>query len=428
MMRFQLQGAVAACAVSLLAAGCAQSSGVLPKGLPQSTSVRHASGSGSYTLPWSFAADGSQGSAPSTTPYVDGAGALYGQNGGGGANRLGTVYKLTPNGSGGYTETTLHSFAGGSGDGQDPDGEITGDSSGAIYGTTYGGVDAGTVFKFTPTGSGYTYSVIYSFKDNPDGAGPQGGVIVGKKGELFGTTSVGGAGACYHGCGVAFKMARHGKTYKESVIYTFGGPLGGDGATPLASLVMDNKGALYGTTEYGGSLGQGTVFQLKPHKGKYKETVLHSFAGPSGGDGQNPEGRLILDAHGYLYGTANTGGVGSCDCGMVFKVGTNGKHYSIIASFQGGGSGNHTRAAALALGANGILYGTAYQGGEFDSGLLYALAPVRSGYSETILHNFGGAYDGAGPYAGVVADGKGHYFGTTVGGGVGDGAVFEFTP
>jgi uncharacterized repeat protein (TIGR03803 family) len=325
---------------------------------------------------------------------------------------------------------------GGSGDGQDPFGEVTGDKSGAIYGTTYGGVDYGTVFKLTPHGSGYSESILYSFQSFPDGAGPSGGVILGKNGELFGTTTVGGtlSGSCGSsgGCGTVFKLVRHGTHYKESVIYTFVGQSKNDGSQPIADLVMDSKGALYGTTEYGGTSGYGTVFRLKPSHGAYKETVLHNFSGATGQDGVNPEGRLTLDKRGNLYGTTNTGGAASCQCGLVFEIKTSGKDYRKLFSIQGSSGGSAMRASAIAFGANGTLYGTVYQGGYADVGVLFSLTPSNSGYAYNVLHQFGGTSDdGWGPFAGIVADGHGHYFGTTVGGGSGGspaGTVFEFTP
>lgn len=413
--------------------GCAAGGTALPNRGQMTLPVHRATGSGTETLLYTFQNNGYDGVSPLTTPYIDSSGALYGEDVSGGTGRLGAIYKLTPK-SGKYTETILHSFMGYSGDGEDPEGQITGDKSGALYGTTYGGVDYGTVFKLIPKGSSYNEDILYSFKSFPDGANPTGGVITDKKGDLFGTTTAGGtfAGDCgaSGGCGIVFELVRQGATYKESVLYTFVGQGKGDGSGPIADLIMDSKGALYGTTEFGGSAGYGTIFRLKKSAGVYKETVLHTFAGPSGSDGYNPEGRLILDKHGILYGTANSGGTASCGCGMAFEIHTNGKGYRDIDDLQGYGGGSAMRASALAFGANGVLYGTTYQGGTADVGLIFSLTPSKSGYTYNVLHDFGASGDGSGPYAGLVADGSGHYFGTTVGGGSGGspgGTVFEFT-
>jgi uncharacterized repeat protein (TIGR03803 family) len=254
------------------------------------------------------------GEWPFGTLVEDGEGNLYGVTNFGGASGMGTVLKVTPTG----VETILHSFAGGK-DGAYPNG-LTIDAHGSLYGTTgVGGTGScnggcGTVFKITPSGS---KSILYSFKAAPDGNDPSTGLILDTDGNLYGTTISGGA----YGDGAVFKLT---PSRIETVLYSFAG--GTDGDQPLAPLVMDTEGNLYSTTSSGGAscsvnyLGCGTVYKLAPDG---TETVLHRFSG--GADGWNPQAGLVLDSQGNLYGTATSGGdfgvaCPAYGCGTVFKL------------------------------------------------------------------------------------------------------------
>jgi len=261
----------------------------------------------------------------------------------------------------------------------------------------------------TPSAQAQTEILLHSFRNTPDGANPQAGLIRDAAGNLYGTTFDGGTGhSCSYGCGVVFKVAKAGK---ETVLYTFSGS---DGALPMASLVRDKSGNLYGTTYAGGAYDLGTVFKLDPAG---HETVLHSFSGPP--DGRDPYAALILDAEGNLYGT--TAGGGTSDSGTVFKVDTASK-VTVLYSFTGGADGNGPT-AGLIWDKAGNLYGTTYDGGAFALGTVFKLDTTGT---ETVLHSFGSGSDGQHPAAGLVRDAAGNMYGTTLWGGAsGLGTAFK---
>ncbi|HXM63342.1 MAG TPA: choice-of-anchor tandem repeat GloVer-containing protein [Terriglobales bacterium] len=215
--------------------------------------------------------------------------------------------------------------------------------------------------------------VIYSFTGGADGGQPMSDLTLDADGNLYGTTEYGGSGACTYntppGCGTVFELKRSKDGWKEQVLYSFAG--GNDGAVPKAGVVFDKAGNLYGTTAQGGRNGGGTAFEMVPNShGGWKESILHAF--PDGSDdGASPESDLILDTQGNLYGTAMFGGAeNSC----------------------------------------------AYSG----CGTVFALTPHPDGsWTETTLHVFAGAPDGASPSSGVVLDSAGNLYGTTSYGGSG---------
>jgi uncharacterized repeat protein (TIGR03803 family) len=266
--------------------------------------------SGTETVLYSFTCQ--TGCSPYAGVVLDPKGNLYGTTNSGGASGVGTVFKLTPTGK----LTTLHNFCAVSNctDGESPVGGVVLDKADNLYGTTYyGGASGfGTVFKVTPSG---TESVLHNFDGNgEDGFYPEAGVILDSKDNVYGTTSMGGK----IGVGTVFEVTASGT---ETILHSF--TAGADGFTPYAGLVFDEKGNLYGTTEYGGSSGLGTVFELTP---KGVETVLHSFV-RNGTDGYFPySGSLFIDASGDLYGTTFEGGSGSSSfcgtvgCGTAFKI------------------------------------------------------------------------------------------------------------
>jgi uncharacterized repeat protein (TIGR03803 family) len=237
-------------------------------------------------------------------------------------------------------------------------------------------------------------------------------------GNLFGTTAYGGgASACSgsFGCGVVFAINTAGK---EEVLHSFSG-VAGDGAIPGAGLVRDGEGNLYGTTQYGGYYGQGSVFMLDRTR---KETVLYSFSG--GADGGQPLlGYLVQDAEGNVYGTTQFGG--TYGQGTVFKLGRDGNE-TVLYSFNGGTDGAYPY-ASLVRDGEGNLYGTTNQGGAFGNGTVFKLDKYGN---ETLLHTFTGVgADGASPFADLLRDGKGNLYGTTFfGGASGHGIVFMITP
>ena len=262
---------------------------------------------------YNFGSNG-DGANPYAGLIMDSAGDLYGTTNVGGYYGYGSVFELTPDSLGGYTESIIYSFTGGSG-GQNPRTNLTMDNVGDIYGTSYygGGNNEGIVFELIPNGSGFVETTIYNFIGGADGANPSSALIMDASGDLFGAAFGGGSG----GYGTVFELTANGNGgYTESTVYTFSG--GSDGANPqdLAGMVLDTAGDLYGTTVNGGSNGYGTVFKLTPNgSGGYSESVVYSFGG--GTDGENPVG-LTMGSAGNLYGMTINGG--SSGDGTVFKI------------------------------------------------------------------------------------------------------------
>jgi uncharacterized repeat protein (TIGR03803 family) len=382
-----------------------------------------------FSILHSFAG-GTDGSQPLAGLVLDAQGNLYGTTCcGGGNNGRGTVFEVDAAGQ----ETVLHSFTGTAGDGANPAAALVLDSQGNLYGTTKdggnlacgGGSGCGTVFKIDTTGQ---ETVLYSFTGTGgDGAYPIGGLALDSAGNLYGTTEYGGDPACNTGggCGTVFEIASTGQ---ESVLYSFT-ETGGDGAVPAAGLVRDSQNNLYGTTEYGGNLacysgglgGCGTVFEVASTG---TETVLHQF---SFSDGGFPVARLVRDSQGNLYGTTTSGGhygVG----GTVFEFAATGQE-SVLYSFSGTGGDGESPEASVVRDSLGNLYGTTTLGGDLacNGGSGCGTVFMLSGSGETLLYTFTGA-NGAAPVAGLVRDTQGNLYGTTMNGGANDlGTVFKLT-
>jgi uncharacterized repeat protein (TIGR03803 family) len=363
-----------------------------------------------FTVLYSFT-----GSPDGEYPYnygsllMDGSGNLYGTTQRGGTNKCGygcgTVFEVDASGN----ETVLYSFN--AIDGASPYAGLIRDADGNLYGTTDGGggYGAGAAFKLDTSGG---ETVLHRFGyESGDGTNPVAGLILDAKGNLYGTTSGGGA----HSYGTVYKLS---KTGKETVLYSFDWT---GGATPLAGLIEDAQGNLYGTTSAGGSgyKHTGTVFKLSKSG---VETVLHSF-GNREADGQTPEAGLISDADGNLYGTTVYGG-GNPGSGTVFKVSKTGKE-KVLYTFTGGADGS-LPVAGVIRDEQGNLYGTTERGGDFGPGTVFK---VDTSGKETVLYSFTGGSDGASPYAGLILDASGNLYGTTpIGGAYGYGVVFKLTP
>jgi hypothetical protein len=324
------------------------------------------------------------------------------------------VLLLASSASAEWKEQVLYSFQGGTTDGADPAGGVVFDKAGNLYGaTTAAGPDncfpiageCGLVFQLSPPakkGDPWTETILYQFKGKTsnDASVPAGGVILDAAGNVYGTTAYGGTGDCVllgtsAGCGTVYELsppAKNGAPWTETLLYSF--KSGNDGYFPWGNLTWDSKGNLYGATQFGGGRGNtcnefyggncGTVFELTPPKqkgGQWTEQVLHSFAGianrKQSGDGANPNGGLILDKRGAIYGTTLSGG-----------------------------------------------YNCAYHSGH-GCGTIFALKPpAKNGgmWTETMLHRFVDGNDGASPQGGTVFDAKGYLYGTTI------GTVFRLTP
>jgi uncharacterized repeat protein (TIGR03803 family) len=312
-----------------------------------------------------------------------------------------------------YSETVIHSFAGGASGTEPLFSGVIRDRAGNFYGTTYSGgaFNLGTVFKVDNNGNA---TVLHSFTGGSDGATPYAGLVRDAAGHMYGTTYNGGLklAACALGCGVVFEIDLGGH---EKVLHQFSS--GTDGAFPVGGLILDTAGDLYGATESGGTYNFGMVFKIDS---KGIETVVHYFAGAP--EGQFPFGRLVRDSAGNFYGTTSGGGAGF---GTVYKMTAAGQ-LTVLHSFAGGSDGATPEAGVL-LEKNGDLYGTTYLGGANNVGTVYK---VDATGNETVLHTFDGS-DGSYPESALVHDPAGNLFGTTVQGGTGGflgGTVFKITP
>lgn len=376
-----------------------------------------------------------------------------------------------------WKEKVLYSFQGGS-DGATPVGSVVFDSLGNMYGATQDGgssscisiYQCGTVYELTQQNGVWTETVLYVFQGNAknDGASPFGGLVTDRSGNLYGTTAYGGTGDCVLlgskvGCGTVYELsppAQQGGAWTETVLYSF--PSSKYGYVPWGDLVFDKAGNLYGATIFGGGKGTtcdpyyqycGAVFELSPPKkkgGAWTEKVLHAFAGvPTGkqsADGAEPNGGLVLDSKGAIYGTTYFGGnnqKGTCQggsggtgCGVVFRLTSpirkgNPWKEKILHYFDSNDGAGPL--GGVAFDKRGNLYGTTYWGPGDGYGLVFELEkPKEKGqpWKEIVLHAFEDGTDGGGPSAAVTFAKTGKLYGTAVGGGgaLHYGVVFRLTP
>ena len=417
------------------------------------------------------------GSFPGGGVVFDKAGNLYGvtEEGGSGScppAQCGIVYQLGPPAQKGgpWTDAVLYVFKGQPyGDGSSPAGTLLIDRSGNLYGATgYGGtgrckifggvVGCGTVYELSPPtkqGEGWTETVLYSFKGDKDGQLAGESLTFDAQGNIYGATAYGGGyGSCnepyYQHCGSIYELSppqTKGGKWTEKVLYGFKGVKSGqqvgDGANPNGALVLDSKGAIYGTTYAGGTqnctyqgyVGCGAAFRLSPPNKKgsaWTEKQLHVFAAKS--DGANPAGDLIFDAQGSLYGTA-AGGSNSGD-GVVFRltaVGHGRWKDTVLREFTRNDKYGADPVAGLIFDPIGDLYGTTYSGNTYSGSVFQLKPPAQKGATWTagILHGFTGSPDGAQPAANLIFDREGNLYSTTQKGGTGKcsfygcGTVYE---
>ncbi len=359
-----------------------------------------------YTLLYNFAGPTTDGASPMAGVTSDKHGNLYGTTYWGGANNLGTVFKLDASGM----MTVLHSFSGA--DGAYPSKELIMDNKGNLYGTTDGciyditngcvGTTKGTVFKLDTRG---TLTVLYSFTGT-DGQYPS-KLVMDSVGNLYGTTMFGGS----DDWGTVFKLDRNGTM---TVLHNFTEGTG-DGLMPIEGLIMDSVGNLYGTTYDGGEYGWpgGTVFKLDTSG---TLTLLHSF---NVTDGQYPS-KLAMDTIGNLYGTTWSGGADNL--GVVFKLDTSGT-LTVLHSFTGIIAMDGSDPSNMIIDKSGNLYGTTWYGedGHGGWGTVFKMDTIGN---MSVLHNFT-----AEEPVGVTMDNKGIIYGTTFGGGLYNaGTLFRIVP
>lgn len=397
---------------------------------------------------------GPDGIEPWAGVTLDSVGNLYGTTAAGGASNpdcpagisdsgCGTVYKLTHKGSA-WTLAQLYNFKGGS-DSAYPISSVVFGPDGALYGTTQGAPPyiygptsctqngCGSVFRLTPPATvcksvscPWTKTTLYSFTGGVDGSLPGlGSLVFDASGNIYGTTQFGGA----YGAGVVYEVSRSGSGWTETVLYSFSGH--DDGGTPVGGVVFDPSGNLYGTTEFGGTLNDGTVFQLSPSASGWSQTVLHSFLDQTNGntpDGAYPQASLVFH-NSILYGTTAYG-PGNDYLGTVFVVNPaeQGGYFATVNGFLYlGGVQSPGPLGPVTLDAAGNVYGSQYESAG-GSGGVYEIVWAPPTFPILGLLSFNGD-NGDGPVGNIVFDAHGNLYGTAsaVGPNYG-GVVWELTP
>jgi hypothetical protein len=408
------------------------------------------------------------GAAPYGNLVSDGSGNFYGVTAIGGSftgkcqfSGCGNVFKLSPNSTGGWTQTVLYNFNGGA-DGANPEAGLTMDASGNLYGTAVDGgyfgnsncglviSGCGVVFKLSPNGDGtWSESVLYTFRGGHDGFLPQTTVEFDPNGNLYGAANLGGA----HFVGTVYELSPNGSGgWSFKVLYSFANGL--DGGRPYGFALDARENLFASTTQAGitggacGSNGCGTILELSPNgTGGWIRHIVHDFTGKQ--DGSIPAG-LSVDASGNLFGAALFGGHTTCaistipGCGVIFEFTPSNGHWQghTVYAFTGGNDGA-TPYAAPTFDSAGNAYATsdppAINGCPSNCGAVIELSPTSGGWTETTLYTFTGSPDGDGPYNnGITLDASGHLLGTTQQGGIvggcnaagmsGCGVIYEITP
>jgi uncharacterized repeat protein (TIGR03803 family) len=384
-----------------------------------------------FTVIHSFSGN-QDGATPIASLTIDAGGNIYGSTLAGGDKSqfpclpggCGVVFKLSRRNSS-WTLNPLYSFTGGA-DGVAPGAPVSFGPGGLLYGSTIGGgainsncmgayPGCGVVFTLHPRPTAcssvvcpWTENVIYQFANVYDGQYPQGSLAFDAAGNVYGTTSYGGSGACFGiGCGTVFQLSRSGSGWLKTTIanYNNGFPQG-----LLSGVIIDGAGNLFGSSNSGGDGNIGSVFEVTKAGSVWLTTLLHSFT--SLATGAYADGGLVMDHAGNLYGTTAEGGPSGG--GIVFELSPSvgGWNYSVIANLTGnpGLSGSY---GSLAIDANGNLYGTTYSDGAFQCGNVFKLTPSDGQWLYTDLHDFTCGDDGGNPRAGVTLDSSGNIFGTT---------------
>ena len=382
---------------------------------------------------------GQDGSGPYADLTIDAAGNVYGTTSSTGGSGAGTVFRVQYS-VGTWVLNTLYSFSGD--DGAFPYGGVTVAPNGTLYSTTSAGggircgdpFGCGTVFQLRPPPTAprtalfpWSETILYRFTGGSDGANPSGNVILDEAGDIYGVTADGGD-ANY---GVIYELARTRGGWTETVLYS--AQSNGDGAVPQGGVVFDRSGNLYGVFALNGPYDRGAVYELSPSGSGWTEHTVYDFTG--GADGSIPDGQLIIDRSGSLYGTTSSGGRDAGGTAFEITPDNGGWSFSTLYGFfcvpwlgPCGGS-----AAKVVMDGAGNLYGTTVYGGAYERGSVFKLTPSSGGWSYKSLHDFTGGSDGGNPYGGVTIDANGHIYGTTVFGGQtpwpnGHGVVFEITP
>lgn len=379
------------------------------------------------TVLYNFSSTGSAGIFPNLTVAFDGSGNIYGTT-------TTAVFKLIPQAGGGWTARTLHVFRG-IPDGSQPSGGVVLDAAGNIYGLTIGGGrgNGGTAYELVRSATGqYTEKILHHFGRNQDGHTIFGAPTLDAAGNLYGTTQLGGT----DNVGTVFELIPTSEgPWTEKVLHNF--TVGEDGANPMVGVTFDAAGNLYGTTTDGGANSGGSAYRLSPQPdGSWTETVVYSFPFiQQSNTGSEPDGSLLLDKAGNIYGATIYGG--GDDAGVVYKLSPQADGSwteTILHSFNFNGTDGFNAFTGLIFDKAGNLYGATMSGGVHEGpngeGTVFELSPQADGtWTESMLFSFDGT-DGAGPQWGKLAmDASGNLYGGAIGGGAGGGGgIFKIKP
>ena len=322
---------------------------------------------------------GEDGAFPYSGVTIAHDGTLYGATSAGGGipcndpYGCGTIFHLSPppnvprTATFPWNETVLYRFTG-EDDGQNPEGgSLTLDAAGNLYGTAIGGqFNDGVVFEVSHSQSGWTESVLYAAHDLTDGERPNAGVVFDRSGNIYGVMGIGGDS----GGGVVYELSLSGSQWTEQTIYNIRG--GQYGSGPEGQLIIDSSGHLYGTTCCAGPDGSGTVFEMFEDNGNWGYSVLWGFLCLPAGSCDGPDSKVVMDAAGNLYGTTVTGGIYNCGTAYKLTYSSGGWQHSTLHDFTGGSDGCQLR-GAVAVDANGNVYGTTVSGGQ-GHGVVFQIA------------------------------------------------------
>ena len=402
---------------------------------PQAAMSQETAPSSNFTVIHTFTG-GKDGSYPYAGLVIDEKGNLYGTANQGGneygscppANDgCGTVFQMAHSKSG-WSFRPLYLFLGGN-DGQGPYGRVAMGVDGRLYGTTIEGGNqncpsgCGTVFSLQPPAGclpgacAWSEAVLYRFQGNSDGFYPAGDLAFDKSGNVYGTTTQGGA----VGPGTIYELKNSNGNWAESILYSFTGQ--NDGGNPYSGVTLGTEGEMYTSALAGGENNGGSVVELGLSKGDWTETTLHDFYPAS--EGIFPQAGLILEKSGKLIGATTAGGLKNG--GTVYELIPSSGRWRLSTLHNFSGVGDPGPWAKLTMDSSGNLYGTT-QGypPSGDWGTVFKLTHSSGGWRETVLHRFTGGDDGGVPYSTVVFDGHGNLYGTTNLGGTDKlGVVFE---
>jgi hypothetical protein len=407
---------------------------------------------------------GPDGIDPQGQLLIDSSGNIFGtaQNGGTGTacnGGCGVVFEISPVSTGGWHYRVIHDFNGGQ-DGANPRTSLSMDSGGNIYGTTlYGGTVAfdcaggcGTVFMLTPSAGGeWSEAILHRFQSLGDGRTPIDGVTIDAAGNLYGVTEFSDNNTLY--IGEVYELSPSAGKWKFTTLHNFL-PGGTDGYYPLAGVVLDAAGNLYGNTQFGGNTegcyqqGCGVIYELSPgSSGQWTENILYVFQNLAGDGGSIPSGRIALDGAGNIYGTTEYGGYISSNCpapgcGTLFKLVNEGGTWGRITLhfFGDDAADGKNPLGPVTLDSAGNIYGTTLYGGAslgatIPHGIAFKVSTNGTSDTYTPLHTFNNFAGGEIPWAGVTPDSQGNLWGTTYFGGIfqqdygdGYGVVFELKP